>query len=129
MDLEAIKSLKKDKESLYDCVKKFEKFLSKNPGYYKYGLGFNLDSRMHNTSVHWIVLDSWIGNTFGIHTYLSAVNNSQLFWDYFDEYVNLHKAEILNFISEKFNEEILKQSNHIKQEIQNLEALLKETEN
>ena len=131
MDIKNILSLKSDRDNLKDCVSRFENFIIDHQDCDKHGLGFNLDDRFNAARSHSVSFDSWKGyyGNSSCSSYLRDIYNTDKFWKYFDEYLNDHKEEILNYISYKFNDEIIKNVDVIKGEIDDLNNIIKELDN
>ena len=131
MDIIDILSLKRDRDTLKDCVKRFREYLSKEPTCDKHDLGFNRDNRFRALKTHNVSLDSWKGfyGDSSSCTYLSNICNEDKFWRYFDNYLNEHKEEILNYISNKFNDAIKTNINVIEEKVKNLNKLIEEVNN
>ena len=129
MNIEDIKRAKSDVEDIRKFVATYDEFLKTHSDCDKHARGFQVDDRFTACKKHNVWYSSYRGyyGNSSSSSWLSILN-SDVFWQCFDQYLNLHQDEILLGVAELIETVIKKNVNVIKEQRDSLNSLIEELE-
>ena len=98
-----------------------------NPNIDKFGRGFNKDERFCAAGTHKLFYSSKRGYFGSSDCYeIISIDNKELFWNCFDQYLNQHQDEILNAVADLMQIELQKNIDVLKDERDRINNVIEE---